>query len=71
MWQSLYIWEQQYETKLHSQRQQEQIKFRKYLLPLSSELLSSCLLFKNVKIKMYKTIILPLVFIGVKLGLSY
>jgi hypothetical protein len=33
-------------------------------------LLCSRLLSKNVKIKIYKTIILPLVFMGVKLGLT-
>jgi hypothetical protein len=32
-------------------------------------LLSSCLLYKYVKIEIYKTIILPVVFKGVKLGL--
>jgi hypothetical protein len=34
--------------------------------PLSSHLLS-----KNVKIKIYKTILLPVVFMDVKLGLSH
>ena len=32
-------------------------------------LLSSRLLFKNLKIKIYRTIILPIVCVGVKLGL--
>jgi len=31
-------------------------------------ILSSSLLFKNVKIKIYRTIILPVVFMGMKLG---
>jgi len=34
-------------------------------------LFSSCLLFKNIKIKIYITIILPVVLMGVKLGCSY
>jgi len=34
-------------------------------------LLSFCLLSKNLKIKIYRTITLPLVLYGVKLGLSY
>jgi hypothetical protein len=34
-------------------------------------LLSSRLLSRNVKVKIYKTIILAVVFMGVKLGLSY
>jgi hypothetical protein len=33
-------------------------------------ILSSRLLSRNVKVKIYKTIILPVVFMGVKLGLS-
>jgi hypothetical protein len=33
-------------------------------------LLSSCLLSRNVKVKMYKTIIMPVVLYGWKLGLS-
>jgi hypothetical protein len=32
--------------------------------------LSSRLLSRNVKVKIYKTIILPVIFMGVKLGLS-
>jgi hypothetical protein len=35
----------------------------------AQNLLSSCLLSKNVKIKIYKTIILPAVLMSVKLGL--
>jgi hypothetical protein len=36
-------------------------------VPISSESLPSCLVFKNVKIKVYKTIILPAVFNGCKM----
>ena len=32
-------------------------------------LLSSSLIFKNINIKIYRTVILPVVFMGVKLGL--
>ena len=34
-------------------------------------LLSSSMLFRNLKIKIYRTLILPLICIGVKLGRSY
>jgi len=34
-------------------------------------ILSSCLLSKDMKIKMYRTIILSVVFMGMKLGLLY
>ena len=33
--------------------------------------MSSSLLYKNIKIKIYRTIIVPLVFMGVKLGRSH
>jgi hypothetical protein len=35
------------------------------------DLLSSSLIFKNTKIKIYRTIICPVVLMGVKLGLSH
>jgi hypothetical protein len=45
------------------------------IIPLSvmnvKDLLSSSLLSKNTNIKIYRTIILPVVFMGVKLGLSH
>jgi len=41
-----------------------QIKFREFLLPFYSEPLSSHLISKNLKIKIYRTIILPVVFYG-------
>jgi hypothetical protein len=34
------------------------------LLPFGSSLLSSCLLFRNIKVKIYRTIILPFVLYG-------
>jgi len=37
----------------------------------SAQSLSSCVLSKNLKIKIYKTIILPIVSYGMKLGLSH
>jgi hypothetical protein len=40
------------------------------LATIGSSLLSSLPLSRNVKVKTYKTIILPVIFMGVKLGLS-
>jgi len=45
-----------------------QTKFRECLLPHGPKSLLSCLLYKNIKIKIYRTIILPDVY-GMKLGL--
>jgi hypothetical protein len=42
----------------------EQTKFRECLLPFASETLSSRLLSRNIKVKIYKTIILPVVLYG-------
>jgi hypothetical protein len=54
---------------------QDEIKSRlksgKALLSFSADLVSSSLLSKNTKIKIYRTVILLLFCMGVKLGLSH
>ena len=52
------------ETKFYSGRNYEQIEVRECLLSFGAESLSSSLLSKNVKVKIYRTIILPVVFYG-------
>jgi hypothetical protein len=42
----------------------KQLKFMECLLPFGSESFFSCLPFRNVKVKIYKTIILPVVLYG-------
>jgi len=41
------------------------------LLSFSAECFSSSLLSKNIKIKVHRTIVLPVVFRGVKIGTSH
>jgi hypothetical protein len=45
-----------------------QTKFRECLMPYGPKSLLSSLLYKNIKIKIYRTVILPDVY-GMKLGL--
>jgi len=40
------------------------------LLPFGAESLVFCFLHRNIRIKIYRTIILHIVFMGIKLGLS-
>jgi hypothetical protein len=59
-------------SKLYSWRDQEQTKFGECLLPFGSEyFIISPAGPRNGKVKIYKTVNLPLVFTGVKLGLSH
>ena len=62
-------------TNQNSMSVQEEIKnrfkSRNACYHSMQNLLSSSLLFKNLKIKMYTIIILPLLFMGEKLGRSY
>jgi hypothetical protein len=48
-------------SNFYSGRNEEQIEVRECLLSFGTESLSSCLLSKNLTIKIYKTIILPVV----------
>ena len=50
--------------KFYSGRNSEQIEVREYLLSFGAESLSSSLLSKNLKIKIYRTIILLVVLYG-------
>jgi hypothetical protein len=49
-------------SRLLLRRNSEQIKFRECLLPFSSDLLPSCLLPKNLWIRIYKSVILLVFF---------
>jgi hypothetical protein len=52
------------ESKFYSGRNSEQIEFRECLLSFGAESFSSSLLFRNTKIKIYRTVILPAVLYG-------
>jgi len=60
-------------TNQNSSQEEIKSRWRSGYACYSSEqkLLSSSLLFKNIMVKIYRTIILPIVYMGVKLGRSY
>jgi hypothetical protein len=51
-----------------SKRNERQIEVRECLQSFGTEFLFRSLLSKNLKIKIYRTIILPVFWLGVKLG---
>jgi hypothetical protein len=58
-------------TILRNQNWYEDIKDRLNSGNSIQNVLSSCVLYENVKIKIYRTVILSVVYVGVELGLSH
>jgi hypothetical protein len=64
MWQSSDLWERHKQIKIAGMEALQEDLIRGCFLALSSDSLSSCELSKNVRIKIYETLILPVVLYG-------